>query len=160
MIDVNESIKSCQRKTPPPSAHGMRPLKSISGTKFEINSLFLIISIDTISLQKKILVGTDRLKRLALTKSLFKRQTSVITKKVSNLTNKLMNPFAKMKTSNARITIDDIKITSCQTVIENHPKHIQDIEERRKMQVLSLNNDIRRSTDLISNQEGKQTGMK
>jgi hypothetical protein len=45
-------------------------------------------------------------------------------------------------------------------VIENHPKHIQDIEERRKMQVLSLNNDIRRSTDLISNQEGKQTGMK
>jgi hypothetical protein len=90
------------------------------------------------------------LKRLALTKSLFKRQTSILTKKVSNLTHKLINPFGKIKNPNPRITADDIKITPCQIPI-------QDIEERRQMQVLSVNNDIRRSTDC---QEGKQIGTK
>jgi hypothetical protein len=64
-----------------------------------------------------------------------------------------MNPFGKIKTSNPRITIDDIKITPCQLVIDNPIKSSQDIDERRQMQVLSLNNDIRRSTDW---QEGKQ----
>ncbi len=121
------------------------------------------IWIDTISLQKKILVGTDRLKRLALSKSLFKRQTALITKKVSNITNKFINPFTKIKDNNHPITIDDIKITSCQIMIENSIKPIQEIEERRKMQVLSLNNDIRRSTDRVAHQNGeelKHTGTK
>lgn len=68
-----------------------------------------------------------------------------------------MNPFGKIKTSNPRITIDDIKITPCQLVIDNPIKSSQDIDERRQMQVLSLNNNIRRSTDW---QEGKQIGTK
>lgn len=121
----------------------MRTLKTISGNPhhlgFSLRFDFSSRLIDTISLQKKILVGTDRLKRLALTKSIFKRQTTLISKKVSNLTSKIINPFTKIKQSDRRITIDDIKITSNQ--ITN--KSAQDNEERRTMQPLSLNNDIR-----------------
>ncbi|CAF4483279.1 unnamed protein product, partial [Rotaria magnacalcarata] len=69
------------KKVPSTSVHGLRTTKSLS---------------NTISLQKKV-VGTDRLKRLDSSASLFQRQTSLISKKVTNLTNKLVNPFAIMK---------------------------------------------------------------
>jgi hypothetical protein len=68
---------------------------------------------------------------------------------MSNLTNKFTNPFAKIK--NNSLTLNHKKIT-----IENSTKQIQDIDERRKMQVLSLNNNIRRSTDLNSHQVGEE----
>ena len=58
------------------------------------------IRLDTIALQKKILAGNDRLKRLTLSRSMIKRQTALITKKVSNLTSKLSNPFAKKTNKN------------------------------------------------------------
>jgi hypothetical protein len=73
---------------------------------------------------------------------------------MSNLTNKFTNPFSKIK--NNSLTLNHKKIT-----IENSTKQIQDIEERRQMQVLSLNNNIRQSTDLNSHQfdeEFKPTG--
>ncbi|CAF1363314.1 unnamed protein product [Adineta ricciae] len=88
-VDRNDKIQtlleSCQKRTPPASTRGLRAMKSLS---------------DTIALQKKILTGNDRLKRLTLSRSLIKRQTALITKKVSNLTSKLSNPFAKKTNKN------------------------------------------------------------
>ncbi|CAF4483160.1 unnamed protein product, partial [Rotaria magnacalcarata] len=61
------------KKVPSTSVHGLRTTKSLS------------------------IVGTDRLKLLDSSTSLFQRQTSLISKKVTNLANKLVNPFALMK---------------------------------------------------------------
>lgn len=87
------------KKTPSASVHGMRTMKSLSGR----SSSFLHIqshsrsSQDTISVQKKVVLGTDRLKRLDSSTSLFQRQTSLLTRKVSTLATKLVNPFVTIK---------------------------------------------------------------
>ncbi|CAF3828617.1 unnamed protein product [Rotaria sp. Silwood1] len=47
--------------------------------------------------KKKVVLGTDRLKRLDSSTSLFQRQTSFISQKMTNLANKLMNPFRIIK---------------------------------------------------------------
>lgn len=73
---------------------------------------------------------------------MFKRQTALITKKVSNLTNKLINPFTKVKTSNPRLTIDDIKVTPGQIVIKNHSIKL-DNDEHRKESTSTMDSDIR-----------------
>ncbi|CAF1421824.1 unnamed protein product [Adineta steineri] len=70
------------KKPPSTSIHGMRTIKSLS---------------DTISLQKKVSLGNDQLKRLDSTTSLFQRQTSLIGKKMTNLATKLVNPFVTIK---------------------------------------------------------------
>jgi hypothetical protein len=79
-----------------------------------------------------------------------------------------MNPFAKMTIKNDPKSIDNIKITPNQIVIENLIKRTQEIEEqepkeRRKIQILSLNNEIQRSTDFIYQEDEEETkyiGMK
>ncbi|CAF5138166.1 unnamed protein product, partial [Rotaria sp. Silwood1] len=78
------------KKIPSTSIHGMRTIKSLS---------------DTISLQKKVL-GTDRLKRLDSSTSLFQRQTSLISKKMTNLANKFVNPFSIIKKKIEPSTVD------------------------------------------------------
>ncbi|CAF5006706.1 unnamed protein product, partial [Rotaria sp. Silwood1] len=78
------------KKIPSTSIHGMRTIKSLS---------------DTISLQKKVL-GTDRLKRLDSSTSLFQRQTSLISKKMTNLANKFVNPFLIIKKKIEPSTVD------------------------------------------------------
>ena len=141
---------------------------------------------DTISLQKKIPIGTDRLKRLDSSTSLFQRQTSFITKKVTTLANKLVNPFAnlkkKMETSTSDLTSVDSQVDlrmsmkrQCLLVEEktetvNPPRRTVTIKrarddeepsERRRVQVLSVNNEIRRPTGLFTyDEEGesKQNG--
>jgi len=78
-----------------------------------------------------------------------------------------MNPFAKMTIKNDPKLIDNVKITPNQIVIENLIKRTQEIEEqepkeRRKIQILSLNNEIQRSTDFIyqeGEEETKYSGM-
>jgi hypothetical protein len=68
-----------------------------------------------------------------------------------------------MKNKNNRTVNDNTNITPRRTTSGSSIKLVQENEERRKIQVLSLNNDIRRSTDLISHQNGqetKRTGMK
>ncbi|CAF3661343.1 unnamed protein product [Rotaria socialis] len=144
------------KKVPSTSVHGLRTIKSLS---------------DTISLQKKV-VGTDRLKRLDSSTSLFQRQTSLISKKVTNLANKLVNPFVIMKkkiepSTSVDSAIDlrtnmkrqvsiiennnDMTITSQRTVTITPLKRTREEEdnepkERRKVQLLSVNNEIRRPT--------------
>lgn len=141
---------------------------------------------DTISLQKKVPLGTDRLKRLDSSTSLFQRQTSFITKKVTTLANKLVNPFAnlkkKMETSTSDLTLVDSQVDlrmsmkrQCLLVEEktetvNPPRRTVTIKrardeeepsERRRVQVLSVNNEIRRPTGLFTyDEEGesKQNG--
>ncbi|CAF1016163.1 unnamed protein product [Adineta steineri] len=139
-INSNDKIKtlldSCSKIVSPSPSHGMRPIKSLS---------------DTIALQKKILVGNDRLKRLSIPKSLLKRQTAIITKKVSNITNKLINPFAKMTHKNDPKPVDTNKITSNEIVIANAMKRIpkNDEQECLKVQLLTLDDELRRSTNLL-----------
>ncbi|CAF0877615.1 unnamed protein product [Rotaria sordida] len=126
--DNNEKIQilieSHQKKIL--SSHGMRPIKSLSST---------------ISLKKKITIGTDRLKRLTLSRSLFKRQSDLITKKISNITNKILNPLTKIKNKNDSI------LKQMQEIEE------QELNEHEKTQVLSLNNEIEQSTDLIPHED-------
>ena len=62
---------------------------------------------------------------------------------MSNLTNKFINPFAKVKTSNPRITIDDIKVTPGQIVIKNNSTKIENEENRTEQP--SMTNSDRRS---------------
>ncbi|CAF3189122.1 unnamed protein product [Rotaria sp. Silwood2] len=158
------------KQTSSTSFHGMRTIKSLS---------------DTISLQKKVL-GTDRLKRLDSSTSLFQRQTSFISKKVTNLANKLVNPFVIIKkkiepSSSSSTTVDsqidlrtnmkrqvslvenknDITITAKRTVTISPLKRTRDDDddepkEHRKVQVLSTNNEIRRSTGLFSYEEEEE----
>ena len=141
------------KKTPSTSIHGLRTLKSLS---------------DTISIQKKTPTGTDRLKRLDSSTSLFQRQTSFITKKVSTLATKLVNPFANLKkkldsnptdvssvdlrsTMKRQCYLMEEKNQAGRTVMITSNKRTREIEEeeqpkeRRKVQVLSVNNDIRRT---------------
>ena len=141
--------------------------------------------LDTISLQKKVPLGTDRLKRLDSSTSLFQRQTSFITKKVTTLANKLVNPFAnlkkKMDSSTSDLTTVDSQVDlrlnmkrQCFLVQEkeeviNPPRRTVTISsikraredeepsERRKVQVLSVNNEIRRPTGLFSYDEEGET---
>jgi hypothetical protein len=113
---------------------------------------------------------------------LFQRQTSFITKKVTTLANKLVNPFAimKKKTEPSSITTvdsqidlrtnmkrqvslvektNDTTITSRRTVTISPLKRGRDDDDddepqdRRKVQVLSVNNEIRRATGLFRYEE-------
>jgi len=149
------------KKPPSTSVHGMRTIKSLS---------------DTISLQKKVVLGTDRLKRLDSSTSLFQRQTSLLTKKVSNLANRLVNPFVTIKKKIEPTTVDsqmdlrtsmkrqislvnnDTTIIPRRTVTISPLKRAREDDdeepkERRKVQVLSVNQDIRRPTGLFSYEE-------
>ncbi|UJR14652.1 hypothetical protein I4U23_001645 [Adineta vaga] len=158
------------KKPPSTPMSGMRTIKSLS---------------DTISIQKKV-VNTDRLKRLDSSTSLFQRQTSFIGKKVTNLANKLVNPFAIMRkkvepdlstTVDSQIDlrtnmkrqvslVDDnnTTMTSRRTVMISPLKRTREDEEdeqeedeqpieRRQVQVLNVNREIRRPTGLFSYDE-------
>lgn len=148
------------------------------------------IFVDAISLQKKVPTGTDRLKRLDSSISLFQRQTSFITKKVTNLANKFVNPFANIKkkvdTSSTEISSPDSLVDLRTTIqrqcvlVEKQPEISQAVVrrtvtitslkrtreddeqstgERRKVQVLSVNNQMRPSTGLFSyEEESKRQG--
>ncbi|CAF3599184.1 unnamed protein product [Rotaria sp. Silwood1] len=136
----------------------------------------------TISLQKKVL-GTDRLKRLDSSTSLFQRQTSLISKKMTNLANKFVNPFSIIKKKIEPSTVDsqidlrtnmkrqvslvenknDITIIPKRTVMISPLKRTRDDDndddepqERRKVEVLSVNNEIRRPTGLFSYEEEEE----
>ncbi|CAF0744853.1 unnamed protein product [Adineta ricciae] len=153
------------KKTPSTSTHGMRTVKSLS---------------DTISIQKKVPMA-DRLKRLDSSTSLFQRQTSLISRKVSNLANKLVNPFAmirkKTEPSLSSTTIVDSQVdlrtnmkrqislvndTHNTTVASRRTVTISPLKrsredddedqpiERRKVQMLNVNQEIRRPTGLFS----------
>jgi len=125
-------------------------------------------------------LGTDRLKRLDSSTSLFQRQTSLITKKVSNLATKLVNPFVTMKkkiepTTTTTTTVDsqiDLRtnmkrqislVNNDSTIIPRRTVTISPLKrareddeepkERRKVQILSINQDIRRPTGLFSHEE-------
>ena len=135
-------------------------------------------------MQKKVVVGTDRLKRLDSSTSLFQRQTSLLTRKVSTLANKLVNPFItiKKKTEPTPTTVDsqidlrtnmkrqitvannqeDAPVVQRRTVTISPLKRAREEEddddneepiERRKVQILSVNQEIRRPTGLFSYQE-------
>jgi hypothetical protein len=133
-------------------------------------------------MQKKVVLGTDRLKRLDSSTSLFQRQTSLLTRKVSTLANKLVNPFItikkKIEPTTTTTTVDsqiDLRTNMKRqiSVVDNHedvtiiPRRTvtisplkrarEDDEEepkdRRKVQILSVNQDIRRPTGLFSHEE-------
>jgi hypothetical protein len=126
-------------------------------------------------------LGTDRLKRLDSSTSLFQRQTSLITKKVSNLATKLVNPFVTMKKKiepTTTTTVDsqiDLRtnmkrqislVNNDSTIIPRRTVTISPLKrareddeepkERRKVQVLSVNQDIRRPTGLFSYEEEEE----
>ncbi|UJR32101.1 hypothetical protein I4U23_019569 [Adineta vaga] len=119
-VDHNEKlqtlIESGQQLTSPTSTRGMRMIKSIS---------------NSIALQKKVLVGNDRLKRLTLPRSLIKRQTALLTQKVSNLTNKLINPFAKKNNKN------DLKLHGN---TDKQNREVKECNEYQKVEVSDRNN--------------------
>ncbi len=127
------------------------------------------------------------MKRLDSSTSLFQRQTSLLTRKVSTLANKLVNPFItiKKKIEPTTTTVDsqvDLRTNMKRQVsvvnnLEDAPiaprrmvtisplKRSREEEEddddddneqlieRRKVQILSVNQDIRRPTGLFSYQE-------
>ncbi|CAF1053049.1 unnamed protein product [Rotaria sordida] len=114
--------QSILKKPPSTSIHGMRTIKSLS---------------DTISLQKKVNLGTDRLKRLDSSTSLFQRQTSFISQKMTNLANKLVNPFTiiKKKIEPSTTTVDsqiDLRTNMKRQVslVENEKNNITIIPKR------------------------------
>jgi len=117
------SLSSCQKKTPLLSVYGMRTNKSLS---------------DTISLQKKIPTGTDRLKRLTTTKSIFKRPTAIFRKQINNLKNKFLNSFSKMKISHET----PILKTPRRSIKNRLNKPTIELVERGKLQMLSLNHEL------------------
>jgi len=94
--------------------------------------------LDTISIQKKILMGHDRLKRLTLTKSMLKRQTSLVTKKLINLKDKFRNPFNKIKAKPSRLTADQIQIVPSNILIEKSIEHMQNLTLNTNDQYLKL----------------------
>ena len=171
----------------------MRTIKSLSGSltfisRFHPTQFSLSLSADTISLQKKVPLGTDRLKRLDSSTSLFQRQTSLLTKKVTNFATKLVNPFANIKKKVDPPTPElssvdsqvDLRVNmkrQCfladepmrpprRTVTISSLKRARDDDdddepgpERRKVQVLSVNNEIRRPAGLFSyNEAAKPSG--
>ena len=172
------------KKTPSTSVHGMRTMKSLSGRSclffFPIQS-HSHPSKDAISLQKKVPLGTDRLKRLDSSTSLFQRQTSLLTRKVSTLATKLVNPFVTIKKkieqtpppppatmdsqtdlrTNMRRQISIVDTTDAprRTVMISPLKRARDEEEddepkeRRRVQMLSVNQEIRRPIGLFSYEE-------
>jgi hypothetical protein len=143
-------------------------------------------------LQKKVPLGTDRLKRLDSSTSLFQRQTSLLTKKVTDFATKLVNPFANIKkkmdppTPELTSMVDsqvDLRVNmkrQCflvdeqdepmkpprRTVTISSLKRARDDDDeeeegpdRRKVQVLSVNNEIRRPAGLFSyNEAAKPSG--
>jgi hypothetical protein len=144
-------------------------------------------------MQKKVVLGTDRLKRLDSSTSLFQRQTSLLTRKVSTLANKLVNPFItikkKIEPTTTTTTVDsqidlrtnmkrqisvvdnheDVTIIPRRTVTISPLKRAREEEdddddepkERRKVQILSVNQDIRRPTGLFSSEEeSKRNGKR
>lgn len=178
---------------PPTNANGLRTIKSLSGLIFKsLVDFDWFPFIDTISIQKKI-IGTDRLKRLDSSTSLFQRQTSLLGKKMTSLANKLVNPFAIIKkkvepvttTTTADNQVDlrtnmkrqisiiennnDVRITSQRTVTISPLKRTREDDDeeednqpqaRRKVQILSVNQEIRRPTALFSydEEEAKRNG--
>ena len=172
------------KKTPSTSVHGMRTIKSLSGKLFFVfisHSHRLFSFKDTISLQKKVVQGADRLKRLDSSTSLFQRQTSLLTRKVSTLATKLVNPFVAIKKKiepttptttvdnqvdlrtnmKRQISIVDATDAPRRTVTISPLKRARDEEdeepkERRKVQMLSVNQEIRRPADLFSYEEEQE----
>lgn len=139
--------------------------------------------VDTISLQKKVVLGADRLKRLDSSTSLFQRQTSLLTRKVSTLATKLVNPFVAMKKKiepttptatvdhqvdlrtnmKRQISIVDVTDAPRRTVTISPLKRAREEEEedeepkeRRRVQMLSVNQEIRRPTGLFSYEEEEE----
>lgn len=130
------------------------------------------------------------MKRLDSSTSLFQRQTSLLTRKVSTLANKLVNPFITIKkTIEPTTTVDsqidlrtnmkrkisvgnnheDVPIVPRRTVTISPLKRAREDDddeeeeeqpiERRKVQILSVNQDIRRPTGLFSyEEESKRNG--
>lgn len=146
------------KKTPSKSIQSLRTLKSLS---------------DTISIQKKTPTGVDRLKRLDSTTSLFQRQTSFISKKVSTLATKFVNPFANLKKKNETnstqrqcFLVEEEKPTNSTigrtvTIMSNNKRTRENDDEqpqeKRKVQILSVNNEIRRQpTGIFSYEEKSQ----
>ncbi len=124
------------------------------------------------------------MKRLDSSTSLFQRQTSLLTKKVSNLANKLVNPFVTIKkkieqplsttttTVDSQIdlrtnmkrqisVVDDDTTTMLRRTVTISPlkrarEDDEELNERRKVQVLSVNQEIRRPTGLFSYEEEEE----
>ena len=143
--------------------------------------LQFFVFLDTISLQKKV-APTDRLKRLDSTTSLFQRQTSLLTRKVSTLATKLVNPFLTIKKKvesedqvdlrmnmKRQISIEPTRRTVVVSPLKRTREEDDDDEEqeeeepkpieRRKVQMLSVNQEIRRPTGLFSyDEEPKRNG--
>lgn len=125
--------KGVLKKTPSVSRGGLRTLKSLS---------------DTISIQKKTPTGTDRLKRLDSTTSLFQRQTSFITRKVSTLATKLVHPFANLKRKDESTSQRQCFLVE-KVEEESNGRRVMLNTTKRQVQVLSVNNEIRREPSLI-----------
>lgn len=92
-------IESYQKRRLTVSNHTKTAMKSLSGMflRFVLHKWLSFFWIDTILLRKKIIPTADRLKRLTVSKSFFKRQTTSVTKKASNIKNKILDPLAKIK---------------------------------------------------------------
>lgn len=105
-------------------------------------------------MKKKQNKDIDRVKRLTVSKSLFTRQKALITKKVSNITTKLISPFIKIKNKNNPRSSDSIKSVPCQVIINSNA-----VEQHRKLQI----NETTQSIDSLSYHdanESTRTGMK
>ena len=167
---LHSLLDSCRRTTPSLSIHGMRTIKSLSGrVRLFILLSSLSVRLESISLQKKIAAGTDRLKRLVITRSLLKRRTAAFRKQMSDLKNKLLNPFGKMK-----ISLEPRKMPDRPVIVRTPPSRMvisrsikprggsaeQIGQERGKLQVLSLNSDLGRSIDVASHQDPAEVAKK
>ncbi|CAF3710999.1 unnamed protein product [Rotaria sp. Silwood1] len=113
---IQELIESYQKKTQSISSHGMRPIK-------------------------KRTTGTDHLKRLNLSRSLFTRQTRSVTKKISNITHKIINPLIKIKNKKDQI------------LKQIHEIDELELNEHQQTQVFSFHNESQQSMDLNSYQD-------
>ncbi|CAF3755142.1 unnamed protein product [Rotaria socialis] len=127
---IQKLIESYQTKPPRTSSQGRRTIKTFS---------------NSILLRKKMIAGTDRLKRLTLSKSFFKRQTALMTQKVSNMTHRIINPSAKIKHKNDRTFLNHIKPAPCQIDMNDLIEQM----ENRKAQVSTCNNEMQASSDFI-----------
>lgn len=121
------------------STHGLRPVKSISGKKKQsiIVDCFLFTFFffeDSVSLQKKILTGSERLKRLSLTKTFLKRHGNFFRKQVNNLKKKIINPLWKSKMNNENCS------TPRAEKLISHPQLRK--EDRTPLQILNFNQQV------------------
>ena len=88
--------------------------------------------VDTVCLQKKVLTGSDRLKRLTMAKSILKRRGTMFRKHIINLKKKFFFPFTKMK-----LTFDSSTI---RTPLDRSigPPVLKN-DQRGPLQILSIN---------------------